>query len=169
MADASAAPEAKTQDLEKTPAIGVQLSTQLGPDRALNLSCWLPLDSSMKELNDTLAKFYAAADRLEARSKILVLEKTIEALENDRKDAAKHIAKIDFEKEARIATARSRGRQGEPKAPANEDEIRRAREEAVSLCTAKIAKFTADLAKLREQAYGDADSSPNLHAGASDS
>jgi hypothetical protein len=155
--------EDKKQDLEKAPAIGIQLSTQLGPDRALNLSCWLPLDCSVRDLNSTLDKFWSAADRLEARSKIVVLEKTLEALERDRKDATKNIAKIDFARSAREHEAKSRGKQGPLKSPANEDETRRAYETAIEEYTAKIAKFTADLADMKKVAYdGVSDGGTNL-------
>lgn len=155
MSDASAATGAKTQDIEKAPAIGIQMSTNLGPDRALNLSCWLPLDTTVYELNATLDKFWDASERLDARSKIYVLEKTIEAAERDRETARKNIAKLDFAGQAREHERKATGRQGPPKVPAQEAETRRAFETAIEEYTAKIAKFTADLADLRKVAYGD--------------
>lgn len=169
MSEASAPPEAAKQDLEKSPAIGIQMSTQLGPDKALNLSCWIPLDSTVGDLNDTLDKFWDASERLEARSKIVVLEKTIEALERDREGAAKNIAKIDYGRQAREAEYKSRNRQGTPKHPVNEDETRRAYEGAIEEYTTKIAKFEKDLVDMKRTAFGDSNGGTNLRARSSDS
>lgn len=170
MSDASAAPEeaATKTDIEKAPAIGIQMSTQLGPDRSLQLSCWLPYESTTSELNFTLDKFWNASERLEARSKIEILKKAIEERERARAESQKQIAKLDFAKKSRETVHANQRRQGELKPQPGEAQTYEAVKAAIETYTAQIAKFKADLADLERVAYSDVDGSPNLRVGSPD-
>lgn len=167
MSEASAPPEAEAQ-AAKQPALGISFNTQLGPDKNLALQAWIPMDTTVQQLNAVLDKFWSAADRLESRSKIFVLEKSIETLQRDNDQNMKNLAKMDFALQSRQAVRKERGRQGEDKPPAGELEARRAIENAVEVNKDKIVKFTKDLAELKRVAYGDADGSTDLHARAPD-
>lgn len=99
-----------TEEIEKTPSIGISYQLTLQNDkRQLVLQSFVERDCSLGELNVLLDKMRAAGERQQAYSMVFDLERAIEREQEAAKKQAIVIAKEDFKAKAEWANGKRRG------------------------------------------------------------
>lgn len=148
----SAAPEGKAE----VAAIGISFQVKLDPDKTLVLQTGIAADSTVADLNAMLDKMANATQRMEKRFLIPAVEKSIEVCEREMLRAQKGLQELDLAfstKQEIFAKDKKRGEA--PGEDRRTGERRIALKVAIDEFSDKIKVYTADLAELKKEAFGD--------------